>query len=345
MPPFDPYEVLDVPRDADPVTVRRAYQRLARRLHPDLRPGDAEAERRYEEVARAYRILADPDLRRRWQAGPVEAGRRGGGGAEPGEGGPARGRGVQSRLTLESFLEVHAEWSSTEGRGEPGEPRGDHLTAELTLDFAEAVRGVTTSFSVQRDRECEDCGGEGEELSGAPCERCAGRGVVVDLDRIRVRIPQGVEDGSRLRLPGKGNPPAVKEPAGPAGAAEPVDPGGGEPGDLFLTVRVRPHPYFRRRGLDVLGDLPVTFAEAALGADLEVPTLDGPVRVRLPAGTSGGQRFRLRGHGVTLSSGRAGDHYYTVKIAVPERVDDETRELIARLPRQDPRRDLPKEPV
>jgi molecular chaperone DnaJ len=344
MSPFDPYDVLDVPRDADSVTVRRAYQRLARRLHPDLRPGDAEAERRYDEVARAYRILADPELRRRWEAGVAEAG-RGGGTFVAAEGGASRERGVATRLTLESFLEVHAEWSSTEGRGEPGEPRGDDLTAELTLDFAEAVRGVTTSFSVQRERECEDCAGEGEELSGAPCERCAGRGVVVDLDRIRVRIPQGVEDGSRLRLPGKGNPPAAREPAGASGAGEPVGPGGGEPGDLFLTVRVRPHPYFHRRGLDVLGDLPVTFAEAALGADVEVPTLDGPVRVRLPAGTSGGQRFRLRGRGVTLPSGRVGDHYYTVKIAVPERVDEETRALIERLPRQDPRAGLPKEPV
>lgn len=331
MPPFDPYEVLEVPPDADAVTVRRAYQRLARRLHPDLRPGDEEAERRYEEVARAYRILADPERRRRWEEGLLEADHRGAAAGEAGAGG-GRGRGSPARVTLESFLEVHAEWSSTEG----GEPRGDDLTAELTLAFAEAVRGVTTSFSVQRERECEECAGEGETLSGAPCERCGGRGLVVDLDRIRVRIPQGVEDGSRLRLPGKGNPPAAKEPAGPAA---------GEPGDLFLTVRVRPHPYFRRRGLDVLGDLPVTYAEAALGAAVEVPTLDGPVRVRLPAGTSGGQRFRLRGRGVTLPSGRAGDHFYTVRIVVPERVDEETRSLIERLPRQDPRRDLPREPV
>lgn len=333
MSPFDPYEVLEVSRDADPVTVRRAYQRLARRLHPDLRPGDEEAERRYEEVARAYRVLADPELRRRWEEGLLEAGRRSVAGAEPGG---ARGRGAPALLTLESFLEVHAEWSSTGSGAEPGEPRGDDVTAELTLDFAEAVRGVTTSFSVQRERECEECAGEGETLSGAPCERCGGRGLVVDLDRIRVRIPQGVEDGSRLRLPGKGNPPAAKEPAGPAA------PAAGESGDLFLTVRVRPHPYFRRRGLDVLGDLPVTFAEAALGADVEVPTLDGPVRVRLPAGTSGGQRFRLRGRGVALPSGRAGDHYYTVKIAVPERLDEETRALVESLPRQDPRRDLPR---
>lgn len=332
MPPFDPYEVLEVSRDADAVTVRRAYQRLARRLHPDLHPGDAEAERRYEEVARAYRILAEPELRRRWEEGLLEAGRRSPAGAEPGG---ARGRGGPARLTLESFLEVHAEWIS----GEPGEPRGDDLTAELTLDFAEAVRGVTTSFSVQRERECEECAGEGETLSGAPCERCGGRGLVVDLDRIRVRIPQGVEDGSRLRLPGKGNPPGAKEPAGPAA------PGAGEAGDLFLTVRVRPHSYFRRRGLDVLGDLPVTFAEAALGAEVEVPTLDGPVRVRLPAGTSGGQRFRLRGRGVALPGGRAGDHYYRVEIAVPERLDEEARALLERLPRQDPRRDLPREPV
>ena len=317
---FDPYQVLEIDRDADPVTVRRAYQKLARRYHPDLYPGDPEAERRFLDVARAYRVLSDPRLRHRFDRGPEGSERAGGPAA-----GAARPRGAGTRFTYEGFLEVHAEWISEEREESPG----DDLTAELTLDFAEAVRGVTTSFSLQRERACEACDGEGDEVSGAPCEACAGRGVVVDLDRIRVRIPPGVDHGTRLRLPAKGTVPAE----------------GGEPGDLFLTLRVRPHAYFRRDGLDVHGELPVTFAEASLGADVEVPTLDGPVRVRLPAGTSGGQRFRLRGRGVKLAGGRAGDHYYSVRIAVPREVDGETRRLIEALPPQDPRRGLPSEPV
>ncbi len=320
---FDPYAVLDVPRDADPVAIRRAYQRLARRHHPDLFPGDAEAERRFDAIAHAYHVLGDPELRRRFDAGLLEAERAGT--PAPAEPAPARPRPAPGRFRYESFLEVHAEWTS----GEPGETRGADLGAELTLSFAEAIRGVTTSFSVQRERLCDECEGAGESLSGAPCERCSGRGRLVDLGRIRVRIPEGVDHGTRLRLPGKGN-------AGPSEA---------ESGDLFLTVSVRPHAYFRRRGLDILAELPVTFAEAALGADVEVPTIDGPVRVRLPAGTSGGQRFRLRRRGVTLPDGRSGDHYYTVRIAVPEELDGESRSLIERLPRQDPRRGLPGEPL
>jgi len=320
MSAFDPYDVLEIDRDADAVSVRRAYQKLARRYHPDLYPGDPDAERRFLEVARAYRVLSDPELRRRYEIGLLEAERR----SETTSPSARPRAGAAARFTYEAFLEVHAEWTA----GGEEEPRGDDLTAELTLDFAEAVRGTTTSFSLQRELECEVCGGDGESLISVPCERCAGRGVVVDLDRIRVRIPPGVDDGSRLRLRGKGN----------------VRTDGGA-GDLFLTVRVRPHAYFRRSGLDIHGDVPVTFAEAVLGTDLEVPTLAGPVRVRLPPGTSGGQRFRLRGRGVRLATGRTGDHYYSVRIVVPGEVDAETRSLIERLPSSDPRGGLPREPV
>lgn len=333
MASFDPYRVLDVPEDADTATIRRAYQKLARRLHPDLRPGDREAERRFLEVARAYRLLSNRELRRRYDEGRLDAERR----LEELRGARVTRitRGAGPHFRYESFLEVHAEWTEAgEGSGTGAEEaRGEDLSAEITLDFAEAVRGVTTSFSVQRERECDECSGAGEELSGEPCEACAGRGVVVDLDRIRVRIPRGVDDGTRLRLPGKGNPPAGADGEAP----EEV-----EHGDLYLTVRVRPHDYFRRSGLDVHGDLPVAFAEAALGAEVEVPTLDGPVHVRLPAGTSGGQRFRLRERGVRRPDGRAGDHYYTIRITVPERLDEESRRLVKRLPRQDPRAGLPK---
>jgi molecular chaperone DnaJ len=310
MTTFDAYEVLEIERDADSITVRRAYQRLARRYHPDFSTHDA-AVRRFREVERAYRILADRDLRRRHDAGdlPPASDER----AAPGGAGERR------------------EWT---GSGDPARSAWVgplDLVAEVILDLADAVRGSVASLSVQRERGCEECGGRGARGPGGgelPCGRCSGRGVLIDLERVRARLPAGIADGARLRLPGRGRVPR-------AGEAVP-------PGDLYLVVRVRPHPYFERDGLDVHAELPVTYTEAALGAEIEVPTLDGPVRTRLPAGTPGGQRFRLRERGIRDATGRVGDHYYRVRIVVPSRVDDETRTILERLPADDPRADLPR---
>jgi len=330
MPAFDPYEVLDVPRDADAAAVRRAYQKLARRHHPDLAPGDPVAHERFELVQWAYRILGDPERRRRFDDGRAEALRR----AER----EARVRGSvrTGRIGTESFLEIRAEWMEwidPERRRQPASaPASDgaDLEAELTLDFSEAVRGVTRSFSVQRERPCEECDGLGGGAAG-PCPSCGGRGAVVELDRIRVRIPAGVDDGTLLRLPGKGRAAAA------------------EPGDLHLTIRVRPHPYFHRSGLDIHAEVPITFAEAALGTEIEVPTLDGPVKVRLPGGTQGGQRFRLRDKGVRRGAERVGDHYYTVRIVVPEVLDAELEGVLRAVLRvhgdASLRRGLPSEPI
>ncbi|MGD2115632.1 MAG: J domain-containing protein, partial [Acidobacteriota bacterium] len=329
MRPFDPYEALGVARDADGATIRRAYQKLARRHHPDLAPGDREAVRRFSRIQRAYAVLGDPERRRRFDEGR----------AEPALERSRRQRRRESvttgRLGSESFLEIRSEWMEWID-GPPPESSGpddDRTTAdvhaEVTLAFTEAVRGCTTSFSVQRERVCGECRGRGRAGSGR-CERCAGRGTVVDLDRMRVRIPAGVADGDRLRLPGKGAPRS----AGREGSED--------RGDLYVTVRVRPHSYFERRGLDVHAEVPVTFAEAVLGAEIEVPTVNGPVAVRLPAGTQGGQRFRLRGRGAVRGVGRkerVGDHYYTVRIVVPTgALGPEERAALERLDRSGRRR-------
>jgi molecular chaperone DnaJ len=319
---FDPYEILDIPRDAEPVEIRRAYQKLARRWHPEVNPGDAEAARHYAEAARAYRILADPDTRRRFDR--KRRARAGGAG------------GHRGWITYEKFLAVHAEWTAAEPRDAETERRGADLAVDLTLDLKEAVRGVTASFSVQREVVCAACGASGR--AGGECDTCGGRGQVVELDRLRVRIPPGVDDGTRLKVSGKGNP-APAETSGGRRAEPPSS------GDLFVTIRVRPHAYFVRQGLDIHGDLPVRIDEAILGAEIPVPTIDGPVRVRLPAGTPGGQRFRLPGKGVASPSGRRGDHYYTVRIVVPLRVDGETEALLRKLARDDPRQGLPDEPL
>lgn len=310
MAPFDPYAVLEVDRSADPVAIRRAYQKLARRYHPHYAPGEAIARQRFREVERAYRILGDPERRRRFDAG------------EP----PGSRTGRRERLVATGYLEIFA------ARGaRPEGAVGRDLAAETTITFAEAVRGTVASLSVQREKPCETCRGEPSAGAGPRCERCAGRGVLVDLERVRVRLPSGVEDGAVLRFAGRGQ-------AGRGSEA-------GSSGDLLLTVRVRPHPYFRREGLDVHAELPVTLAEAVLGAEVEVPTIDGPVRVRLPAGTSGGQRFRLRGRGVRRPDGTAGDHHYRVRIVLPRTPGADLKRVCEGMPPEAPRAGLPDEPV
>lgn len=192
------------------------------------------------------------------------------------------------------------------------EPRD--VVVEVT--FGEAVRGGVASITLQREEVCAAC-------RGAGCERCGGRGLRVRLERLRVRIPPGVEDGARLRLARRG----------------------AETGEMReLRVRVSEHGYFRRLGLDVYGDLPLTYAEAVLGAEVEVPTLDGPVRVRIPPGTRAGSRFRLAGRGVRTERA-VGDHFYTVDISVPQTVTREEQEWLRRLPQRSPREGLPKAPV
>lgn len=328
MAAFDPYQVLGVDPDADSATVRRAYQKLARRHHPDLAPDDPGAEERFERIQRAWHILGDPERRRRHDRGALERPPRG---TAVRRGGAVTGGG---RIGSEGFFEVRAEWREwiEEVAAPPGVPAPSaDVSATLELELADAVRGTTTSLTVQRERPCDACAGAGEG-----CERCSGRGTVIELDRIRVRTPPGIADGARLRIPGKGNPVLGSPGGGDRSVAGPE-----ERGDLFLTVSVRPHPYFRRRGLDVHAELPVTFAEAALGADVDVPTVDGPVRVRLPAGTQGGQRFRIRDRGITPPEGPPGDHHYTVRIVVPETLSEEQREAAEAFRGTDPRRELP----
>ncbi len=319
MPPRDLYEVLEIGPDADDAEVRRAYQKLARRYHPDIRPGDAEAESRFEEVSRAFDVLADPDLRRRYDALREREGRQAAAWfARWSESEEVLAGGGGTWVRTARHVEIRSAPAGPGGAAAPGTEK-----VEVELSFAEMVHGTTRSFPLQRERVCDECGGTGRRRD-RPCPRCAGRGALVELERVRVRIPRGVEDGARLRLAGKG------APLGP-----------GRQGDLSIVVRVRPHPYFRRDGADVHADLPLTLAEAILGAEVEVPTLGGPVKVKVPPGTQGGRRIRLRGHGIVPSGGDPGDHYCRVTIAVPETADPAVKELLAKVRQDDPRRDLP----
>ena len=308
---FDPWEVLGVARDADPLTIRRAYQKLARRWHPALHPGSARAERNFREAGRAYALLRDEA-----RGGSSGTGRR------PGpEVGIRRRRAQFSGADLVyRFEELAVELLPAEEET-PGERQGvatADLSSEVELDFAEAIRGVVVSLSAQREISCEACG---EGVPGCPV--CGGRGYEVKLERVRVRIPPGVTDGGRVRVRGQGGL---------------VD---GGRGDLLVTIRVRPHGYYVRRGDDIVAPLPVTIGEAALGASVRAPTIDGPVDVALPPGTRHGQRLRIGGRGVARPDGGRGDHLAVVEIVPPDPGEGRNRDLLQQLEQSDPRSGLP----
>jgi molecular chaperone DnaJ len=179
--------------------------------------------------------------------------------------------------------------------------KGEPAYGTIEVDFKDAVLGGTATLSLRREKECPTCGGAGQ-VAKSVCSTCRGAGRVPEVERVRIRIPEGTADGGTIRIPGKGG----------AGLR------GGEPGDLFVTVRVRPHPYFERSGDDIHGVVPITVKEAYAGAEIEVPTIHGTLRAKIPPGTPGRQKFRLRGKGVkNPKTGETGDHLYTVRIVVP----------------------------
>ncbi len=356
----DYYQVLGVSESADQKAITRAYRKLARKHHPDAKPGDADEER-FKEISAAYDVVGDPDKRKEYddvrKLGPVGPGFGGpGGGFSPGGftfttddfggtgggigdilgnlfGGRSGGRGAASRGT--------------------GPQRGADLEASLHLDFTDAVRGITTVIHLTSDASCSTCHGTGSRPGSAPtacpqcggrgvlddnqgffsfsqpCPRCAGRGYTIDdpcptchgsgVERrprdVKVRIPAGVSDGQRIRLKGRGDPGR----------------NGGPPGDLYVRCEIEPHRLFGLDGRNLTITLPVTFAEAALGADVDVPTIDGAtVKLRLPAGTRSGRTFRVKGRGVATSRA-SGDLLVTVEVAVPSKLSAAERKAIEAL--------------
>jgi curved DNA-binding protein len=306
----DLYAILGVERDADLETIRKAYRKLARQNHPDLNPGDSEAEERFKEISRAWEVLEDPEKRRNYDEfgeisleggfdaekaraardafGARFGGRRGGFDAgDFGEGGGQEFHFGDIDDLLGRFFRGGG--TGGEGAGPRMRLRGHDLEAELTLDFLEAVRGGERRLTLQRPTP------EG----GAATET------------VTVRIPPGVDAGGRLRIPGKGAPGL----------------GGGPPGDLHVTLQVRPHRLFQREGRNLSFDLPVSVREATFGAKVEVPTLDGRATLTIPPETDSGTRLRLRGKGVPDPKGGApGDLLVRVQIRVPRGLDDRARQ-------------------
>ncbi len=374
----DYYDILGVKRDATVEEIKKAFRKMARKFHPDVNPGDKEAEQKFKEVNEAYGVLSDPEKRKTYdQVGHAAyssgagAGYGGFGGAPGGYGGGIRfedlfrgagggaGRGG-------NFSDIFGDLfgGAQGGRAMAGED----LRAEITVDLADVVHGATVPIELTRDvacttcqgsgfrpggtqRTCQQCRGKGKinmgsgffafsqacpecggtGRTGDPCLTCAGSGTQRARETLRVKIPAGLRDGGTIRLGGKGN------------AA--ID--GGEPGDLYVQVRIRPHPHFRREGDDLLLTLPVTPAEAALGAKVEVPTPDGTVRMKIPAGSSSGQKLRLGGKGVPRLRGTGrGDLYVELQVVLPKTLNDAQRkayEALAEASDENPRQNLPQQ--
>ncbi len=355
----DYYKLLGVPETAAPKEITKAYRKLARELHPDANPGDAAAEERFKEVSAAYDVLGDEVKRKEYdevrRLGPMAAGFGGSGGpGGPGAGGFNFTMGTDGLGDLLGGLFGRGRRGATgaSGRG-VGPQRGDDLEATLTLSFLDAARGIETVLQLTSDavcttctgsgaapgtspRVCGVCGGRGvtDDNQGlfsfsTPCTACQGKGARIDspcpgcrgtgVERrpreVKVRIPAGVDDAQRIRLKGRGGPGR----------------NGGPAGDLFVECRVLPHPVFSREGLDVKIRVPITFAEAALGAEVKVPTLDGSVvTLRLKAGTQPGARQRVRGRGIATTSS-TGDLLVSFDIHVPTSMTDAERTAVEAL--------------
>jgi DnaJ-class molecular chaperone len=319
----DYYDILGVPRTASEDDIKTAYRKLARKHHPDVNPADKSAEEKFKELNEAYEVLSDPDKRKRydalgpnWKAGeefrpPPEWESAH---VEYGDLGDFFGR-FPSQGGFSDFFE--SLFGGRRGmRGGAGfAMRGQDIEAEIAVTFEEAHRGAKRWLSLQVTEPCPECRGSGVK-DGKPCPTCRGAGAVRRPKSIEVTIPPGVRNGSIIRLAAQGEPGANGAPAG----------------DLLLHVRIQPHRLFSLVGdSDVQVELPVAPWEAALGAKVNVPTLNGPVEMTIPAGTQAGQRMRLRGQGMNRRGGGKGDEYVKVKIVIPPRLTPGERELFQKL--------------
>ncbi len=349
----DYYEVLGVAKTASDDELKKAYRKLAKQYHPDMNPGDKGAEAKFKEINEAYEVLSDKDKRSKYdQFGHAGVDPNFGGGGFGGYGdfgdfgdfgfgdilGDLLGGGFGGRSANRS-----------------GPQRGESLRAGITISFEEAAFGCEKEISLTRLESCESCHGSGcapgttaevcpdcrgsgtvrvqQRMGGmaftssAPCSRCRGTGKIIHQPckscggggnvrkqrKISVSVPQGINDKQAISLRGQGNAGANNGPAG----------------DLIVEVRVKPHPYFQREGTSVLYECPVSFYQAAMGAELEIPTIDGKVKYTLPAGTQPGTTFRLRGKGIPELRGRGrGDQYVTVQVKVPASLTNQQRDAL-----------------
>jgi molecular chaperone DnaJ len=362
----DYYKILGISRTATEKEIKAAYRKLARKYHPDVNPGDKNAESRFKEISEAYNVLSEPEKRKQYDTFGSEmdfgtgAGAPGGGGGgftyQPGGGvnfdfdlgggledimgglfGGMR-RGQERSGDLQFDMEVPLETAYKGGQqrvtitapdlcptchGTRGEPGSKFETCPQCKGTG---RGRSLGGFNLRGEPCDRCGGNGQ-IPSQVCHTCRGQGLVERPRSVTVTIPRGIADGERLRVAGQGTP----------------NPGGSPAGDLHLNVRIGPHPLFERKGDDLHMELPVTFAEAALGAEVQVPTLSGKVTMKIPPGSASGQQLRLSGQGMPRRSGGFGNLFARLKVTVPRNLSEEERALIERL--RELRKENPRERI
>ncbi len=360
----DYYKILGVSKDASADDIKKAFRKLARENHPDQNAGDKDAEKRFKEISEANSVLSDTEKRKEYDEARSLFGsgfRFPGSGGQPGR--PGQGPGVNFEDLFRNAggegglgdlfgnLFNNAGAQQAPRRGGRGPRRGSDIEGEVTIPFTEAVQGATVGVQMVSDDACEACRGTGAKAGTSPkvcptcqgsgmqssqsggfafsepCRDCRGRGLVIDTPcpvcggtgrghstrTMQVRIPAGVTDGQRIRVKGKGSPGE----------------NGGAAGDLYVVVHVTPHPVFGRSGDSLTVTVPITFTEAALGAEIDVPTLEGgSVRLRIPPGTPNGRTFRVRERGVARGSAK-GDLLVTVEVQVPKNLSDSAREALS----------------
>ncbi len=351
----DYYEVLGIQKGASEDEIKKAYKKLARKYHPDMNPGDKEAEEKFKEVNEANEVLSDPEKKARYD-------QFGFAGVDPnygaGAGGGAYGGGFDFGDLGDIFGSFFGGGFGGGQRRNPNAPqRGESIRASVSVSFTEAAFGCEKSVTLERSEQCPTCKGNGcapgttpeicpdchgtgtvqtrrqtpmgvfasngpcrkcggtGRLIHQPCPDCRGTGAVRKRKTIKINIPAGIDHGQTISLRGQGN--AGKN--------------GGPAGDLLITVMVQPHELFRRDGVDVFCEAPITFAQAVLGAELEIPTIDGKVKYSIPEGTQTGTVFRLKGKGIPVLNGRGrGDQYVTVTIETPRNLNKEQKEALRR---------------
>ena len=376
----DYYQVLGVPKNASAAEIKKAYRKLAQEFHPDRNGGNKAAEDRFKEISAAYDVVGDEEKRKQYDEVREMASAGYGTGGYPGggfPGGPGGGQRVRFQdvggFDVGDLGDLFGGLFGGAGRGGADRgratgrataARGNDLETDVTISFEEAMTGTTVPVRITGPAACETCGGSGAAPGTSPvtcpqcggtgqiavnqgpfqmaqmCPRCSGSGRIIETPcptcagtgtqrrtrSFQVKIPAGVADGARIKLAGRGEPGRNGAPAG----------------DLYVRVHVKPHAFFGRKGHALLLELPVTYPEAALGANVEVPTLNGPVTMKIPSGTPNGKTFRLKGKGVPKRSGH-GDLLVTANVEVPKKVSRPEKELLKQLQDQEkesPRRHL-----
>lgn len=362
----DYYEVLGIKKGASETEIKKAFRKLARKYHPDINPGDKTSEQKFKELNEAYEVLSDAKKRQQYDQFGHAAfdpgfGQGFGQGGQGFRGAYGTGQGFEGfqGFSGQGFEDIFGNIFGGRAGRQRGPQKGEDITYSVDVNLEDALFGTSMQVNLQRDVTCSTCGGTGSQpgssprtcptcmgtgsvtqgsgfmqyaqacptchgtgsINPNPCRTCNGRGSIPKVESINVKIPAGVDNGSKVRVAGMGEPGAH----------------GGPAGDVYIITKVRPHPYFERKGDNLYSEASVTVAEAALGAKIEIATTDGMVVLTIPAGTQSGQQLKLKGKGVPhFGGGGIGDHYVTIKVATPTGLSQHGTELLRELDRLHP---------